>query len=92
MAFLQHQNPVAHGDPEGAATASLADDGHHHRNLEPGHFAQIARDGLRLAPFFGFDARECPRGVHERDDRPAELFAIFMRRRALRYPSGRGMP
>jgi hypothetical protein len=58
QAVLQHIDPVAHADAQGAARGAFADDDADDRHFQPHHFIDVAGDGLTLAAFFGFHARD----------------------------------
>ena len=73
---LLHQHPVADGDAERAAAATLAAHDDDDRRLEQHHVAQVDGNRLGDAAFLGLDARVGRRRIDEHDDWPAE----FLRR------------
>ena len=66
---LQHRDPIAHADAQGAARSAFANHHADDRRLQPGHLEHALGDHERLAAFLGADARVGARRIDERDDR-----------------------
>ena len=52
----KHEDHIAHGNPERAATAAFAGDDNDHRHAEYGHFLEGFRDGLGLSARLGLES------------------------------------
>ena len=85
---FQHQDPVSHGDGQRPAGAPLAGDNNDDGSPEPCHLAEVAGDGLGLAPLFGADAGKGAGGIHEGDDGELEPLGHLHEAERLAVPFG----
>ncbi len=70
--MLQHHDPIARRNRDRAAAAALADHNRDKRNFDGKTDLNGARDGFRLSPRLGLDARKRARRIHKRHDGQTE--------------------
>ena len=75
--MLEHEDAVRHPDAERASGHPLPDDRRDDGHPQPGHLAEVERDGLPDAALLGADARVGARSVDEADDGAAELLRLM---------------
>ena len=80
---LQHQQPVADTNGQGAAGAALAHHGADDRGAQMGHDHQVVGDGLALATLLGADPRIGPGGIDKGEDGQPEALRQFHQAQGL---------
>ena len=88
--MLLHGHAVAHGQRQGAPASALAQKHAHHRNGKARHGHQIVGDGVALAALLGLGAAEGALGVHQTENRPAELLRLAHEAQRLAVALGLG--
>ncbi len=90
--ILQHHYPVTDGDSERSTGTTLSGNHDHDRNWQPGHFADISRDGLGLPALLRVYSRVGSRRIHEHKYRPPEFRGEVHRAQCLAIAFGLRLP
>src|SRR6185437_13327803 len=72
--LLQNQDAVGNGGRERAARAAFSGDGGDGWDLQPGHFPEIASDGLGLSTLLSAQTWVGAHEIDEGEDRTPEFF------------------
>src|SRR5690606_16758114 len=73
----------AHTDGEWPSRGSFANDDHNNRYFQAGHFQNVSRNGLALAPFLCFNARVGTGSIHKTYYGNPKFFSRFHQPKGL---------